>query len=71
MKKSIMGVIGFVILMASSTTMASSTYECWGFVDGMPNELVQVSADSSEEATKLAKEKMTKLDIKFDSVMCK
>ena len=71
MKKSMMGVFGFVALMGSSISQASTPYECWAFVEGMPNELVRVSADSSEQAIIIAKEKMVKLEIQFDSVMCK
>lgn len=71
MRASMLGVFGFIALMASSISQASTPYECWSFVEGMPNEMVRVTADSVEEATKIAKTEMTKLEIQFDSVMCK
>lgn len=66
-----MSAIVFVMLIASGAPKASMSYECWAYVGGSPSKMVHVSADSSSEAVKLAKKKMDKLKIKYNSVKCK
>jgi hypothetical protein len=71
MNKLIMSSIGFLILSISGAAKASMSYECWAYVEGNPSKMVNVTADSTSEARKLAKNKMDKLKIKYSYVKCK
>ena len=72
MKKIITGMAGIILsLVASSSSMASMSYECWAYVGGSPDKMVHVTADSNSEAVILAQKKMEDLGIKFDYVKCK
>lgn len=71
MKKVTVGLIGVLATLVSSTAMASMSYECWAYVGSSPSKMVHVTANSSSEATKQAKKKMEKLNIRFDYVKCK
>jgi len=71
MKKVIIGMIGVLAALVSSTSMAAMSYECWSYVSSSPDKMVHVSANNSSDAIKLAKKKMDKLNIRFDYVKCK
>ena len=60
MKKVILGIVSTMLIVASSTSSASMSYECWAYVEGSPSKMVHVSANSATEAQKLAKKKMNK-----------
>ena len=71
MKKIIFSTIATSLLILCFPSQASMSYECWAYVGGSPSKMVHVSANNSSEAKKLAKKKMDKLKIKYNSVKCK
>lgn len=71
MKKIITGAVGLLLSIASSTSMASMSYECWAYVGGSPDKMVHVSADNNSQAVSRAENKMDDLGIRYDYVKCK
>lgn len=71
MKKIILTIVGMAMFSLSSVSMASMSYECWAYVGGHPDKMVNVSANNASEAESLASDKFKDLGIKAESVHCK
>lgn len=70
--KKVISVSSILIMsFASTSSMASMSYECWSYVGGSPDKMVHVSANSNSDAVRFAEGKMNDLGNRFDSVKCK
>lgn len=71
MKKTILLIAGIIMSASSSVSMATMSYECWAYVGGHPDKMVNVSANNASEAKAEAKRKFQNLGVRADYVKCK
>ncbi len=55
----------------AATAMAGMKYECWTYVNGHPQKMINRTASSNSEATIMAQDWFKKNGYKFDYVKCK
>jgi len=71
MKKTILGLVGLMLVTLSSVSMASSKYECWTYVKGSPDKMTYIYADNKSEAESKAPSKFRDLGAKWNYIKCK
>jgi len=59
------------LMMVASTSYATMSYECWTYVGGHPDKMINRSANSKAEAEQIATAWFQSNGYKFDYVTCK
>lgn len=77
MKKSFVVVLatvfsaGAALFFGNESSVASMNYECWTYVNGHPDKMTHISANSRSEAESLVQAKFRDLGAKWDYIKCK